>query len=203
MATKQKIKFETMYNSNRIRKEYFRKIEGEHQTNQDQLAEAKLSVMAEKFGITALMSKAKQTEINEDLQAELYGNDLTTMITDRTNLLQTKENLRKTFTRIPAIIRKNEFGDKVENFVEAYTSGDLEKLKKLNKIGLIDNLQIEKLNKFNEDRKNEYEKAKMQEFEKYAKKMNYVKAVIGDNNEKIGNNEIQTGNMDNNNNSSM
>lgn len=176
-AKMNKPNFEVSYNSNIKKDNFFRKVSAESLTNQDQLANAKISIMAEKFGIDALISKAKKQTIELDLQAELYGNDLSNFITNKTDLLQTKANIRRLFERIPAIIRKETFGDNVENFIECYTSGNVEKLEKLVPCGIVNNNQINALKEHYANIEKQRIEAENANFEAIAKRLNYVKAT--------------------------
>lgn len=146
-----KIKFKNNYNQMKIKEEFFREIKGESRTDQDQLAQASITIMAEKFGIDAIINKAKMMEPDENTKLQLYGRDLTQFINNKADILNLKRDLTNVFERIPAAMRKEYFNDDVVNFVDAYSSGDVKRLEVLQKYGLIHENQVENV-------KNHYKK---------------------------------------------
>lgn len=166
------IKFKNAYTEERKKEEYYREVSEERKTNQDQITSASITEMAKRFGIDAIMAKANQTQIDENLQNELYGHDYTKMFKSKDELLKTREKLKQLFERIPAKIRKEKFNDKVENLLNAYTDNNIEQLKELNKIGIVSKTQIEQVENYNkkiELEKNEKFNKQMQEYIKLNK----------------------------------
>lgn len=160
MTTK-KFKRQNYYQTIGNKPNFYRKIKDkEHKTNQDELERASISIMAEKYGIDAIMSKAEKMYIdNLSLQDELYGHDMCNMTSVKENLLNNKNKLKRLFERIPARIRKTIFNDNIGEFLNSYTSGDEKKLTELSKYGLVSEKQLDKLKTF----KKEQEKIKLEE----------------------------------------
>ena len=143
------IKFKNAYENKRNEK-FFTKIDYEDDpTDQSQIIGASMREMAKKFGIDALIAKAEQTMINESLQNELYGNDYTNMFTSKEHLLNVKKNVHNLFERIPARIRKEIFNDNVQEFLDAYTTNDENKLTTLNKYGIVSDSQLNAVKQYN------------------------------------------------------
>lgn len=155
MTTKTTIEFENGYNSRKIKSEFFREISGESKTNQDHLAQASISIMAEKFGIDAIINKAKANEPSQYTQQQLFGVNLCNFISDNANLLNLKRDLSKVFEQVPAKIRKELFNDDVKEFVHSYSEGNINKLRELEKYGLVNGLQVDKLEQHYKDIENQ------------------------------------------------
>lgn len=152
MATKATMKFKNCYSERRKKDEFYREGGGERKTRQDQLTSASITEMAKRFGIDAIESKANQTMADEKLQNVLYGNDYTQMFKSKEEMLNVKRNLNTLFERIPARIRKETFGDKVENFVNAYTENNEQTLTQLNNLGLVSKTQLEQVQNYNKEK---------------------------------------------------
>lgn len=143
--TTTKIAFKTNYNQKKIKNDFFREISGESKTKQDQVVQASITLMAEKFGIDAIINKAKMLEPTEENKLQLYGIDLSKYINEKEKVLNLKRDLEKTFNHLPAAMRKQYFNDDYREFVEAYSSGDLKKLGVLKEYGLVNELQYDKV----------------------------------------------------------
>lgn len=148
------------------RKDDFKiKYEEKDMTDQSQLASASITEMAKRYGIDAIMARAEQMEVNEEVKNRLYGNDYTQMFNSREELLNTKKKLNNLFENIPARIRKEVFNDEPMEFVNAYTSNDENKLDKLQKIGIISESQMEQVRAYNQNKRQiELENKKRAEF---------------------------------------
>lgn len=151
------------YDSREVQKEFFTKIKGEDKTDQSQLAGASIVEMAKKFGIDAIIAKAEQTYINENLQDKLYGHDLTSMYQSKEELLNVKKKLNNLFENIPARIRKEVFNDDPAEFLNAYTFNDETKLAELNKLGIVSDTQINQVKEYNQMKAKEKAEAKLRE----------------------------------------
>lgn len=154
-----KTKFKNNYSERRKKNEFYREIEGESKTDQDQLAQASISIMAEKFGIDAIINKARQMEPDEYTKSQLYGRDLTKYLTNKDEVLNLKRDLNLVFETLPAMMRKQLFNDRVEEFVEAYSSSNIEKLEALKKYGLVHEQQLDNLKEYFNKEKLMQEKA--------------------------------------------
>lgn len=160
------IKFKNHYNQIGKKEGFKTKYEAEDMTDQSQLSSASITEMAKRYGIDAIIAKANQRNIEAgQLQDKLYGNDYTQMFKSREELLNVKKKLNNVFENIPAIIRKEQFGDNVMNFINAYTSNDEVKLGKLAEIGLVSQTQLETVKAYNANKKAQAEESiKRQEF---------------------------------------
>lgn len=144
------MKFLNTYMTRVKKPEFFTNIKNDNDmTDQSQIYSASITEMAKRFGIDAIIAKAKQTQIDQSVMDKLYGHDLTKLYTDRAELLNTKKKLNNLFENIPAIIRKQEFNDSVEEFINAYTYNDEKKLEKLNKLGIVSTTQLENVKEYN------------------------------------------------------
>lgn len=158
-------RYSVLKETEKDRKQFKKELTDERLTDQSQLERASITEMAKKFGIDALMAKAEQNYINEDLQNKLYGIDYTKMFTSMDELLKTKKKLNRVFEQIPARIRKEEFHDNVAEFVTAYTSSDENRLERLNKYGIISDSQLNNVKTRNNNIRAEREEAaKKEEF---------------------------------------
>lgn len=128
----------------RQRTEFWKKYENNQKvTDESQQSQASITEMAKKYGIEALEMKAMKTNIEaSELQNRLYGNDLTKSFNSREELLKTKMKLNKEFEKLPAVLRKQLFNDNVVEFVNAYTSEDLNKLEVMKNHGIISETQL-------------------------------------------------------------
>lgn len=118
-------------------------VTGESMTDQSQHANASIREMAKKYGIDALMDKATRTYIDSiKVQDQFYGFDLSKNFNNTEDILSTKNKLNKLFELIPAGIRKTEFNDNPQAFVEAFTGKDSKKIEILNKYGIISDTQL-------------------------------------------------------------
>lgn len=125
------------------KKEFDTVITGESLTDQSQHANASIREMAKKYGIDALMDKATRTYIDSlQVQEKFYGFDLSKNFNNTEDILNTKNKLNKLFELIPAGIRKTEFNDNPQSFVEAFTGKDSKKIEILNKYGIISDTQL-------------------------------------------------------------
>lgn len=143
--------FLNYYNTIGRKEDFKRKITGESLTDQSQYVSASIREMAKRFGIEAIMAKAEQLSATESLKDNLYGNDFTQMFKSKDALLNTKKKLREQFEKIPARLRKTLFSDNVEEFVNAYTYNDTNKLKELNKVGIVSDTQLEQAIAYNKE----------------------------------------------------
>lgn len=135
--------FRNYYSTKEKKQEFQKIVEGESLTDQSQYASASIREMAKRFGIDAIMAKAEQMTATESLKDHLYGNDFTKMFKSKDELLNVKKRLRERFELIPARMRKTIFNDDIEEFVNAYTYNDINKLTELNKVGIISTTQLE------------------------------------------------------------
>ena len=135
--------FRNYYTTKERKPEFQKLVEGESLTDQSQYASASIREMAKRFGIEAIMAKAEQLTATESLKDHLYGNDFTKMFKSKEELLNVKKRLREQFELIPARMRKTIFNDNVEEFVNAYTYNDINKLTELNKVGIVSTSQLE------------------------------------------------------------
>lgn len=159
------MKFKNHYETKKIKKEFFTKISKEDMTDQSQLASASIVEMAKRYGIDAILAKAEQTQVDQNVMDKLYGHDLTKLYTDKAEMLTMRNKLNNLFENIPARLRKNMFDDKVENFIHAYTSNDENKLEALSGIGLVSKTQLENVKEYNKIKREEAKEAiKRQEF---------------------------------------
>lgn len=135
------------YNTIGTKEEFKTKIaEMESLTNQDQLASASIVAMAEKYGIEAIIAKAKQQELEAgQTQSMLFGIDISQGFKSREQMLGVGQKLNTIFERIPAKIRKEIFNDKVGNFIDKYTNGDLKTAIEMEKIGLMSKKQVQSI----------------------------------------------------------
>lgn len=125
------------------KKEFDTIVTGESLTDQSQHANASIREMAKKYGIDALMDKATRTYIDSlKIQEQFYGFDLSKNFNSTEEILSTKNKLNKLFELIPAGIRKTEFNDNPQSFVEAFTGKDSKKIEILNKYGIISDTQL-------------------------------------------------------------
>lgn len=154
------------YETRKIKKEFHRNPAKEKDlTRQDQLASASIVEMANRFGIDAIISKAKAIEVDQVVMDKLYGHDLTEMYQDKSQLLNVRNRLTTVFNNIPAGIRKEMFHDKPEEFVQAYMVNDEKKLEALQKVGIVSKTQLEKVKKYNQNLKMiEIENKKREQF---------------------------------------
>ena len=103
-----------------------------------------------KFGIDAMISLAKQRTLEaESTKSAIYGLDLTKGAKSKEEILNIKNRLNNIFLNIPALIRKEMFKDNPIEFINAYTSGDINKLTELNKIGLVSDTQLTNVKNYN------------------------------------------------------
>lgn len=144
------VKFKNTYTERRKKEEFYRKVPKDSQTRQDQVYQASITLMAQKFGIDAIISKAQQDMAGQEFQNMVFGMDFANCLQDKESMLNTKIKLVRAFEQIPAKIRKEQFKDNVNNFVESYYTTDVEKLKILNKYGLIGEQQILKVQEYNQ-----------------------------------------------------
>lgn len=145
------ITFKNKYEQ-RKREEFFTKYENnEKKTDESQHCQASITEMAKKFGIDAMISLAKQRTLEaESTKSAIYGLDLTKGAKSKEEILNIKNRLNNVFMNIPAIIRKEMFKDNPIEFINAYTSGDINKLTELNKIGLLSDTQLDNVKSYNE-----------------------------------------------------
>ena len=144
-----KLIFKDTYSEIRKKEEFYKKHEGEDMTDQSQLCGASIVEMAKKFGIEAIIAKAEATEIDDTLKDKLYGNDFTNMFKNKEDMLNTRKKIMNLFENIPARIRKEQFGDDVASFLNAYTTNDENKLGALNKIGIVSDTQLNSVKEYN------------------------------------------------------
>ena len=149
------IKFKNHYNQIGRKKDFKIKYHAEDMTDQSQLSSASICEMAKRYGIDAIIAKAKQTNIEADsaLAGKLYGHDYTNMFNSKEEMLNVKKKLNNLFENIPAEIRKKEFNDDPMQFINAYTTNNENKLSKLADIGIVSKSQLEQVKKFNANRR--------------------------------------------------
>lgn len=154
------------YETRKIKKEFQRNPAKEKDlTRQDQVVQASITEMANRYGIDAIIAKAKAKEVDQVVMDKLYGHDLTEMYQDKSQLLNVRNRLTNVFNNIPAGIRKEMFHDRPEEFVQAYMINDEKKLEALQKVGIVSKTQLEKVKKYNQNLKNiEIENKKRLEF---------------------------------------
>lgn len=142
--------------------------------------------MAKRFGIDAIIAKAEKTVIDSiSLQDKLYGNDFTKLFKSPEERLNVKRNLNRLFELIPARIRKNEFNDNVADFVNAYTTNDENKLKKLQDIGLISKTQLDQVKEYNTEMNKKKQEIKTKKA--FLDKLEEIKGGLYENFAKTGN----------------
>lgn len=154
------LKFKNHYNQIGRKEDFKIKYTAEDMTDQSQVVGASITEMARKYGIDAIIAKASQRNIEAgQLQDKLYGNDYTQMFKSKEEMLNVKRKLNNLFENIPAIIRKEQFGDNIMNFINAYTTNDETKLGKLAEIGLVSQKQLENVKAYNANIKAEKQEA--------------------------------------------
>lgn len=149
------IKFKNHYNQIGRKKDFTIKYEAEDMTDQSQLTSASICEMAKRYGIDAIIAKAKQTNIEADsmLAGKLYGHDFTNMFNSKEEMLNVKKRIGNLFENIPAEIRKTIFKDNPINFINAYVTNDENKLEQLENIGIISKTQLEQVRNYNKNKK--------------------------------------------------
>lgn len=154
--TKKKITFKNSYNTVGHKPEFGIKYKAEDMTDQSQHASASISEMAKKYGIEALMSKANKQYVDSiALQDQFFGHDFTQMQQSKEDLLNVKKKVTNLFNNIPAAIRKTVFNDNIQNFLDTYTSNDVNKITALRNIGLVSDTQLNAVVNYNNKLKEE------------------------------------------------
>lgn len=155
-------------------------------TDQSQLCGASIVEMAKRFGIDAIIAKAEKTIVdNINLQDKLYGNDFTKLFKSPEERLNVKRNLNRLFELIPARIRKTEFNDNVADFINAYTTNDINKLTKLEEIGIVSKTQLEQVKQLNKEINNK--KQEIETKKAFLNKLEEMKGGLYENFAKTGN----------------
>lgn len=187
--------FKNAYSNNIKKTEFFTEYKNNEKiTDESQIIQSSIVEMAKKFGIDAIIQKANETKLNNDLiKNKLYGNDLTKGFTSKEELLNTKKRVSTLFNNIPAKIRKEVFKDSVVNFVNAYTSNDEKALTQLNKIGIVSDTQLQKVKTYNENvRKQQQDLLTKQRF---IEELNKVESNLYENFKNTGNIVINNNNV--------
>lgn len=180
-----KINFKDRYCEERKKEEFYTEPEQTQMTDESQLCQASIVEMAKKFGIDAIIAKAKQTEIDDNLKNQLYGHDFSDMFKSREDRLKVKNKLNNVFENIPAQMRKELFHDDVTKFVDAYVTNDIEKLTGLNKVGIVSDSQLQQVKDFNA--KLEAQKREIETRKAFMNKLNEVNGDLYENYKKTGN----------------
>lgn len=170
------INFKDSYSERTTKEEFFTTPDDTQMTDQSQVCQASIVEMAKKFGIDAIIAKAEQTQIDDNLKNQLYGHDFTNMFHSKEERLNVKNKLNNVFENIPARLRKELFQDSVANFVDAYVTNDEKKLTELNKIGLVSDTQLNQVKTFNENLA--YAKKEAETQKAFAEKMNELKGGL-------------------------
>ncbi len=166
---KKDLVFKNKYSQMGRKEEFDLDYSKEDMTDQSQAINGSITEMAKKYGIDAIIAKAEQMQVNDSIKDQLYGNDYTLMFNSTEELLNTKKRIKGLFESIPARIRKEVFNDDIAEFLNGYTTNDINKLKALNKIGIVSDTQIKNIE--------DYNKQKQQEINEQITKQKFIKEL--------------------------